>query len=151
MNEDLQAYLGGEEIRFLETDSFLTYLRSSIANRGVSTASIFAINAMLVARSIVDGLTNCNPEDLIPLLARLARGMLGSSGMVFRVGPGLLVCIHLAPHPVDPELIGWQVERSLRRVFGIPARIQDILKGTVSYHPSATASENAVRHFLSKL
>ena len=151
LNKDIQNSLTGEEIHFLETDSFLAYLKSSVTNRGASTASIFAVNALVPAYRVSANHPECKPEELVPLLAKMIRWMLGPSGMVFRVGPGILVCIHLAPRSVDPELIGLQVERSIKRVFTIPSEVQDILKGSCSYNPTGTEAEETLRHFLSNL
>lgn len=149
--DGMQIPLAGEEIHFLEPHSLLASLRSSITSRGASTASVFAVNALIPASSITALHPAYTPEDFVPILAKMVRWMLGPSGMVLRVGPGILVCLHLAPRAVDPELIGLQVERSLKRVFNIPSEIQGILKGYLSYNPLTTESEEALQHFLSNL
>ena len=135
----MQQTLEGDEVHFLETYCFLAYLKSTITNRSATTASIFVVNALIPAGTVSASHPGCKPEELVPFLAKLVRWMLGPSGMVFRVGPGILVCIHLAPRSVDPELIGLQVERSIKRLFSIPSGIQDLLKGSFSYNPAATA------------
>jgi len=143
--------MDGEDIPFLESDGFVPFLKSSIANRAVTTASVFAINALIPATSVSALHPGSNAEDLVPLLAKTVFYMLGTSGMVFRVGPGILVCIHLAPHSVDPELLGLQIERSIKRLFKIPVTELDFLKGTFSFDPSDIEAEEALRHFLSNL
>jgi hypothetical protein len=143
--------MDGEEIQFLESEGFVSFLKLSIANRAVTTASVFAVNALIPATSVSALHPDCNAEDLVPLLAKIVFCMLGSSGMVLRVGPGILVCIHLAPRSVDPELLGLQIERSIKRIFNIPVTEQDFLKGTFSFDPSDSEAEEALRHFLSNL
>ena len=147
----MRSALAGEEIHFLEIDSFIAFLKSSITNRGATKAAVFAVNALVAATAIPSVHSGCNPEDLVPSLAKIVRTMLGPSGIVLRVGPGILVCIHLSPRSVDPELLGMQVDRSIKRVFGIGSGVQNVLKGTFDYNPAATESEEALRHFLSSL
>jgi hypothetical protein len=147
----MQVSLAGEEIHFLESDSFLAYLESSIATRGARMASVFAVNALIPAGAISRLHSDCKPETLVPFLAKIIRWMLGPSGTVFRVGPGILVCVHLAPRSVDPELIGLQLERSIKRIFALPSEVQDILKGACSYNPETTEAEETLRYFLSNL
>lgn len=147
----MKPSLVGEEIPFLETDSFIAYLKSTIANRGASTAAVFAINALVPANTITAIHPDCKPEELVPFLAKMVRWMLGPSGMAFRVGPGMLVCIHLSPRPVDPELLSLQLERSIKRVLAIPGEVQGMLKGACSYNPAAMEAEETLGNFLSRL
>jgi hypothetical protein len=151
LQDSLQISLAGDEVPFLTTDSFLAYLKSTIAKCSAKTASVFAINALIPAASIAAIYPACSMEGFIPFLAKMVRWMLGPSGLVLRVGPGILVCAHLAPRSVDAELVGLQLERSIKRIFRIPAEEQGLLKGTFCFNPVTKEAENSLRLFLSNL
>ncbi len=147
----MQPALEGEEIPFLEANSFLTDLKSIITHRSANTASVFSINAMIPAASIAVEHPSCTPSELVPSLAKIVRWMIGSSGIILRVGPGILVCVHLSPRSVDPELVGRQIERSIKRIFKIPVETEGILKESFRFDPATAESEETLNRFLSSL
>jgi hypothetical protein len=147
----MQSSLEGNDVPFLSASSFLTELKSLIATRSANSASLFSINALIPAASVAAGDPSCAPQDLVPFLAKIVRWILGPSGIVLRVGPGLLVCVHISHRSVDPELIGLQVERSIKRIFKIPAETAGILKMSFRFDPAVAESEATLNHFLSSL
>jgi hypothetical protein len=52
---------------------------------------------------------------------------------------------------VDPELIGLQIERSIKRIFKIQGETEGILKASFNFDPAIAESEQALIRFLSSL
>jgi hypothetical protein len=146
LKDSMQPALEGEEVPFLAAGTFLAELESMIAKRSANNAAVFSINAMIPANSLASQAA-CPPQELVPSLAKVVRWILGPSGIILRVGPGLLVCIHIAHRPVDPEL----VERSIRRIFNMPGETEGILKDSFCFDPAAVESKQALIRFLSSL
>ncbi len=149
--EGMQGALDGNEVPSLQDGNFQTELKSLITSRSASSASIFSINALIPAASVSAAYSSVKPHEFVPLLAKLVRWILVPSGIVLRVGPGILVCVHLSHRSVDPELMGLQVEQSIKRLFRIPAETQGILKESFRFDPLATESGEALSRFLSSL
>jgi hypothetical protein len=151
LQDNTQAALAGDEVPFLEAGTFLAELKSLLINRSANTASVFSINAMIPASRAAATQASCNPQDLVPSIAKIIRWMLGASGTILRVGPGILVCVHLSHRSVDPELIGLQIERSIKRIFKIQGETEGILKASFNFDPAIAESEQALIRFLSSL
>jgi hypothetical protein len=151
LRENTQTALEGDDVQFLAAGSFLADLKTMLANRSANAASVFSINAMIPASSIATAQDSFTPQELVPSLAKIVRWILGPSGIILRVGPGILVCIHLSYRAVDPELIGLQVERSIKRIFDIPVGTEGILQDSFNFDPATAESEHDLIRFLSGL
>jgi hypothetical protein len=81
--------------------------------------------------------TSPDISGIVPAIARFVQNLVGEQGLVFRVGPTMLLCAIFTHQPADPEMICGMVLRAMSRAMAVSL---DSNPGLLSYYVFETES-----------
>lgn len=116
----------------LDPGAFPGEIQSELANRGLTGIALASLDLSPLLAYIAENRPSAHTDrvlcDFFRLLARATR----ETGKVFRAPCGRALIAHFSRHPADPELIGEQMHKVLRRAIGAPAVLDSVYESTLS-------------------
>ncbi len=114
----------------LDAGSFVDTLARESTTRGLPCVALASLDLSPLLAYVAENRPSAHTDRVQADFFRLLAAATRETGLVYRAPVGRALIVHFSRHPADPEMIGDQMHKVLRRAIGAPSMLDSVCEST---------------------